>query len=587
MKECVFLSNKAGGYFALDGIDFSAYQGLFHFLQGEWELYKTIDNLKPIGATGQSKIFMQDGFFERHTDHIVEKFFYSRNALIYEVEGAKDVLLSLDFRRIHDFDDKGRIYSVTKEKDVLIIEYEKYEDDSLKKLNETKYLAIKGISSYSHIGDWVRRDYEYDKSRGSKSEFYVYRALSFTPINEQVVFGFGETKREAITHSSRKVEIPADNILLNTEIASNALRNLMVDIKYKDKDVMGIFAGLPWFYQFWGRDECISLIGPITKGQYMFAKHVMMRLIDGLDNDGCLHNRWPESELKSADSTLWLFKRIHQLILILEKERRTKEFFSRRELNRIYEKLTIYAAHTQKLLNAYTGLVINGPKETWMDTTDRDGKDTRSGARVEIQALTIALYDFAEYLRNLLKKEKMIDFLKLRDNLIDNTRRFLFRDSMLWDGYDNEALDRTIRPNVFLAYSAYANLLFKEEWVAIFKKTIDACWLDFGGFSTIDKNSPLMRWVYTGMNNESYHRGDSWFFINNIAATCMHQLDDLTFMDYIKKIRNASVTEMNTMGFIGQCAELSSAKELCSRGCLAQAWSAATLMELLHELGEE
>ncbi len=587
MKECIFLSDKSGGYFALDGSEFSSYQGLFHFLGDEWELYKTIDDLKPVGVSDQSQVFMQDGFFERNTAHVIEKFFYSKHTLVYEVEGAKEVVLSLDFRRIHDFNDKGRIYSITKEKDMVIIEYKKYEDDSLAVLKETKYLAIKGVLKYTHVGDWIKKDYEYDKLRASKSDFYVYRAISFTPINEQIVFGFGSTKRDAITHASRKVELPINNMILNTEIASSALRNLMVDVRHKDKDVMGVFAGLPWFYQFWGRDECISLIGPITDGHYMFAKHVIMRLVASLDSNGCLHNRWPESELKSADSTLWLFKRIHQLLIVLEKNSRTKEFFSKRELENIYEKLTIYVGHSQKILSAYTRLFVNGPKETWMDTTDKDGRDTRSGARVEIQALTIAVYDFAEYLRNLLKKEKALDFLKCRDDLIDNTRRFLFRDSMLWDGYENEHLDRTIRPNIFIAYYAYPSLLFKEEWTSVFKKTIDACYLDWGGFASIDKSNPLFRWEHTGINNESYHRGDSWFFINNIAATCMHQLDDITFLEQIKKIRNASVCEMNTMGFIGACAELSSAKELCSRGCLAQAWSAATLIELLRELGED
>jgi glycogen debranching enzyme len=234
---------------------------------------------------------------------------------------------------------------------------------------------------------------------------------------------------------------------------------------------------------------------------------------------------------------------------------------------------------------------MNGPKETWMDPADGEGKDMRSGARVEIQALMLAAYDFAEYLRNLLWKEKTLDFVKFREELVDNTRRFLFRDGMLWDGYDHESLDRTVRPNVFLAYYVYQNLLFREEWINVFRKVIDACWLswgnEWGGFSSIDKGSPLMRWEHTGMNNESYHRGDSWLYLNNIAAACMHRLDGYGFREHVKKIRAASVAEMNTMGFIGQCAELSSAKELSSKGALAQAWSAATLIELLHELGEE
>jgi len=587
-QESIFLSDKKGGYFALDGGALTAYQGLFHFLDSEWELYKTIDNIYPVGIKEESlehtSIVMQDGFFERNTEHITERFLFSENNFIYEIHGNKEVILDLDFRRIHDFNDKGRIYKISKEKDFLIIEYDKYSDLDLNNLVEIKFLAIKGVGSYDLINEWIKKDYAYDKSRGTKFEFYVYRALKLSVEELRLVFGFGATKKDAINSASKKVNVNIKNLMLNTEIASSALNNLVVTIPHKKQNVTGIFAGYPWFYQFWGRDESISLIGLIKEKKYDQTKEIIMRLIKSLDDNGALHNRWPESKLKSADATVWLFKRVHQLLIELEKENKLKKLFSTKDLELIYEKLCLYVQYTKTLMK--DDLIFNNALETWMDTADREGRDTRSGARIEIQALTLATYSLGEDLTILLKFENA-DFTILKEKLREKIKHVFLKDEMIADGYLDGQLDLTLRPNIFLAYYAYPHLFSREEWKSAFDKVIDSCFLDWGGFSTIDKKSYMFCLEHTGITNESYHRGDSWFFINNIAATCMIHLDKLHFHEYIKTIRLASVKEMTHLGFLGQCAEVSSAKELCSRGALAQAWSAATLIELLHEYNKE
>lgn len=584
LNECIFLSNKKGGYFVIGNPLFSQYQGLFNFIPDEWELYKTIDNISISGAGDSHSVVMRDGFFERHTAHIMERFWFSDTNLVYEVHGATEVILDLDFRRIHDYDDRGRIYSVYREKDNLIIEYKKYSDFDLRNLSETKFLVLKGVSSFTPINQWIKKDYSYDKSRGIRSELYVFRALSFVPKDIRVVFGFGSTKKEAINNASSKVGIDISSLLLDRELAAAALNNLVVDLDYKKKKVAGIFAGYPWFYQFWGRDEAIALIGLISNKHYEKSKEIIIRMVESLDENGILHNRWPESELMSADATGWLFKRIHQLLIDVNKENRLIKLFSKKELRLIYDKLCRYVDYSKRITK--DGLIVNKSLETWMDTADKDWKDVRSGARIEIQALYLSIYALGEDLTMMLKEENA-EFTILKNRLKEKVRDVFFSEGILCDGYENGYLDKTIRPNVFLAYYAYPNLFSREEWRVIFNKTIAACWLEWGGFSTIDKSSHLFRNEHTGISNESYHRGDSWFFVNNIAATCMMHLDARYFHEYVRKIRLASITEMTHMGFLGQCAEVSSAKELSSKGCLAQAWSAGTLIEMLNEYHKE
>jgi glycogen debranching enzyme len=92
---------------------------------------------------------------------------------------------------------------------------------------------------------------------------------------------------------------------------------------------------------------------------------------------------------------------------------------------------------------------------------------------------------------------------------------------------------------------------------------------------------------YTGRNNSSYHRGDSWFFINNIAAICMLRTDKVKFRKYIDSIVDAGAREILWSGAAGHAAEISDANHLSSQGCFSQAWSNATFIELMLELNQK
>jgi len=229
------------------------------------------------------------------------------------------------------------------------------------------------------------------------------------------------------------------------------------------------------------------------------------------------------------------------------------------------------------------GLITNGPLETWMDTSC--GESNRSGVRVEIQALYLSMLRLAEFLNRFLELKNAHEYKQQDHEMKTLIKQRLMIDGTLLDGADNNGNpDMSIRPNIFLAYYACPHLLKKDEWIKTFDKVINECYLDWGGFSSISKNHPLFQANHTGINNQSHHHGDSWYYINNIAAFCLHDLDAEKYADKIAKIAEASKNEMLFSGFLGSCAELSSASHQSSDGCLCQAWSAATLIELLSKL---
>jgi glycogen debranching enzyme len=141
--------------------------------------------------------------------------------------------------------------------------------------------------------------------------------------------------------------------------------------------------------------------------------------------------------------------------------------------------------------------------------------------------------------------------------------------------------DMTVRPNLFLAWYAAPKLFGDEEWRSFFHAALPRLWLEWGGLASVAKDDPRYRARYTGENVASYHRGDSWYYINNLAAIAMRKVDPVGFKVPIAKIRAASMHDLLSMGFCGHVSEISSAASQEAAGCWSQAWSASTLLELL------
>jgi glycogen debranching enzyme len=188
-----------------------------------------------------------------------------------------------------------------------------------------------------------------------------------------------------------------------------------------------------------------------------------------------------------------------------------------------------------------------------------------------MQALQLAIYNLAHKITREAKYKDMEKQLK------NKVRFYFWNGKMLADGKN----DWAIRPDIFLTYYIYPALLKKSEWENCFETALKALWLDWGGLSTVDKNSPFYYAEHTGENPRSYHQGDSWFWINNIAAISMIRLNKKKYLSKIKKILEASTKDLLWYGAIGHSSELSSAEKFSPAGSISQAWSAATYIELV------
>lgn len=505
-----FLStNNLGGYLWYTAKPLSRYQGWFALLQGE--MIKIVDAVHGSGITMDIPPFS--------------------NTLVIENKVGGSVLITLDIRKSYDTPTWNRKYTIQEREGILWVRY------SL----ESLVLGIACDASCQRIDTWKEQQYPFDALRNSPPfSLWVYDVLSTKATRIVMAVGKNEDEvREALQRARYyhvPPRLPIDDPYKEAQHSLLALR-----VYNQEKELQGLYGGLPWFFQFWSRDMAISAKALSFVSQkeavYLLSKESLYTIYPAYrEVNG------NASTLTSADGKMFVQLRMQELSI--------QAFWEEYEHNEF---------------------VPNGAKETWMDTI------SRAGIRIELQALKLAL----------IKKTPF------ETSFATRVRQTFLSNGRLIDGIHQDGTPDVIkRPNVFLAAYIYPDLLSQEEWEKTFDEHLDSLWLSWGGLATLDKNDRSFHPKHTGEADyegvehvpHSYHQGDSWFWINNIAAIAMHKINPNKYHPYIKKIFEASSNDILKKGIPGHASELSSASLLLPGGSPVQLWSAATFMELYREL---
>ena len=581
--------------------NFTTYNGFF--INHDFDVYKIIDDIVPanhqqmsMGSYAESN--MLEGTRVRYYDKksLTEKFFLPEgvNGFYYECKPEIDLRVLFDIRREYDRRHFGKFYSVFDLGDKIIVKFRKVtdekEDESQGIEEYYMYVVIASNNGLKWKGPdnrFVPRSYELDAERGDSSERHVYDPLiikssklviaastdfysaiheaDFLLDNESRLKLQAEKRIESFPNlfqnpgklNHKKIDIiDMETVARAYKHSQNALSGFKCNIHH----FTGLYAGFPWFFQYWSRDEGISLKALQYIEEFEFAKQILCSRLF-IKDDGRISSRYPESQLGTADGAGWIFKRAYDFIEFLD------EFELECIKNRLEKSIKLIEKNYMR-----NGLIYNHAKETWMDTEFMG--DNREGFRIEIQALQLQMYKLAHVLTG-----KKI-YQSKEQKLADKVRKNFYNGSYLADGKG----DFTIRPNVFLAYYIYPELLKDSQWENCFERLLSRLWLDWGGLTTIDKTHSLYMPHYSGLDNRSYHRGNSWYFVNHLAAIAMYDLNVKRFKPYIEKILVASSNQIIHQGVIGYCAEVSSSRSRESHGAMAQLWSTATYLELLHKI---
>lgn len=583
----ILLGDEGGCFFSRPLSLKSRYDGFFWHSTTDNQLFKIIDSIElPEADESISDTIIEKRKVSLKHESIIENYFMPEDAraLFLKLDAYEVVKPHFDVKKVFDNREWGRIYEYEVNGNIALIHFKKItdkrEDESEGGKEFELFIAIAFSGSSKSIDEWKEMNYEYDMIRNSPPfKRYVYCPLSFWTDKIVIV---PSRNRDYALKKAKKLFSKFDKLEQSLEQLPNyGLESPHLDFAYSlaernmkilNVDNRFIMAGIPWFYDEWARDEAISLYW-LLKEDKQKGLELAIRMLSQMINGKIKTNLNAKEGIFSIDAFPFIFKRIFDTFLSREGDYKInkKAPFKKKEMEKFIE---LSKRELDAILRYYLrdGLIHSNSNETWMDSVYQI--DEREGFNIEIQAMIIYL---AEKMNWLTSEKK---YSEIATEIKNKTRQEFWNGSYLVDNLKNPWL----RPNIFLAYYFCPTLLEEHQWRLCFTNAFDELWLDWGGFATISKKSKLFHSRHTGEDPASYHRGDSWYFMNNIAAIVLGHFDKKRYGKYIAKILSASTYDILFEHSIGYASELSDAEEQSSNGAFAQAFSASTYIELVDFL---
>ncbi len=231
----------------------------------------------------------------------------------------------------------------------------------------------------------------------------------------------------------------------------------------------GIYAGYPWFQDYWGRDSFIALRALTVTGQFKLAAENLESFLkfQNLDSSsvdfGKIPNRVRPDEIiyNTADATPRF---------IIEADRYVAYSADTAFARRIFPNIDAAIRGTLKYRTDSTALLTHGPADTWMDAVGPNGPYSPRGNRaVDIQALWIdalsAASNLARFKRGA-QAEDLLSVSKTTRTLAAESFQILFRNPSAEDPESvNPLLFDAVMPDGSPSVQLRPNILFATHLV--------------------------------------------------------------------------------------------------------------------------
>lgn len=353
-----------------------------------------------------------------------------------------------------------------------------------------------------------------------------------------------------------------------------------------------VLAGYHWFSD-WGRDTMIALPGlTLPTGRPEVAASVLRTFVRYVDQ-GMLPNRFTDAgeqpAYNTADATLWLFEALCAYHTATGDAALLRELFpALREIIAWHERGTRYGIG----VDPADGLLRCGEGDsqlTWMDVRVQGWVVTpRHGKPVEINALWYhALRVMADFARRLGVPDATYE--AAAERVAAGFARF-WSDALghCYDVIDTpHGHDPTLRPNQIIA----AALPHSPLDAARRRAVVDVCarhLLTSHGLRSLDPRHPDYRGRYAGdvlARDGAYHQGTVWAWL--IGPFALAHLRTYGDRAATRALLTPLLLHLGDAG-LGTVSEIFDGDPPHTpRGCVAQAWSVAALLQVLDALGRE
>ena len=375
----------------------------------------------------------------------------------------------------------------------------------------------------------------------------------------------------------------------------------------RKNETIGLWAGLQWFDNSWGRDTFISLPGvSLVSGRYEEAKHIIVNFVKYQCNSkkseafGKIPNViFSEDKIifNTADATPLLVREIYEY------------FLHTGDINFILNmwqtiKLVIEAQYIAKKDDNH--FVPQKDADDWMDAKkdDKYPYSPRGDKAIEIQALWyVALYvafNIGKEIVNYREVSKMplpdnirIDELKkdivryknLADNLKVSFNKFFIssQEPYIYDHINIDySFDTKTRPNPLLAvyYSTMLGIpsLFERDKIIKFLKFALPKIVYKFGVSSLDKNDEDFHPINNSTlfhKDAAYHNGMIWLFL---SGTLTNSLASFGLQNFVFRHTESLVSQILDSQALGTLSELlypyqKDKNSVTPSGTYSQTWS--------------
>lgn len=284
----------------------------------------------------------------------------------------------------------------------------------------------------------------------------------------------------------------------------------------------GIFAGLHWFPNYWGRDTFISLPGAcLVRGEFGAAREILETFagMQETDEESPAYGRIPnlampgEIYYNTADGTWWFIREAYEYV------RYTGDREFARGILPAVERAIEGAASRRVDEDLF---VLHGEAETWMDAGGESHPHSPRGDRaVEIEALWYTALRSGAALARVGKREQLASRWDARADELRAAFARAFWDHErggLYDHLDPDGTpDRQLRPNqIFAATVPWDELLSSDERERVTRLVGDTCVLPHG-VTSLAPSDPNFHGRHLDLEHyhydEAYHNGDVWVWL--------------------------------------------------------------------------
>jgi glycogen debranching enzyme len=370
-----------------------------------------------------------------------------------------------------------------------------------------------------------------------------------------------------------------------------AWAKLSLDALVTNQGMRGIWAGLPWFNDYWGRDSFISLAGAtIWLGNFKAAREILLDFAAKQDTDGAsaYYGRIPnlitpkETIYNTVDGTPRFVNAAWRYYTSTGDSSFLRQVYP--VVKRSFEGAVLH--HVDK-----DGFLTHGDQETWMDAVGPNGPYVRRGNRaVDVQALWFRQLTATESFARIVGDSAVAGWTRQIASLLRTSFNDKFIDrktGLLYDHLSPDGVpDTTLRPNQIFALDLVNNRSIKARILKSLTEELDYPW----GVASLCQSDPDFHPFHHNepyyVPDAAYHNGTVWVWLTGPLVSALTEMREQDFAFKNTMFLADEILDGKTAGTLPELFDAFPREDESKpdeSGAFSQAWSLAEFIRSFYE----